>query len=242
MNWILIYERELDTNKIIHLTGERHNHIQTILKKNTGETVQVVIPNLGNFLFKIQSTSENSTTLLKESLVPGVLKPLDINIFFSLPRPQTGKKLLHLSGAYGINSLYFYATETKNKEYWTSPVYNKDTLSYLETGLNQTGNSRLPSLHLERRMVWKSFLKSWSGKVMVLDREGQNFQFRDTVEKQLAQEKEILFLFGPESGWKPEDILFFKESGFPLLSLGKINLRTEFAYSALLHQLFLIRN
>ncbi|EMY68894.1 RsmE family RNA methyltransferase [Leptospira vanthielii] len=240
MNWILVYEKEIDTNHLVHLTGERHNHIQTILKKGVGETVQVVVPGSGNYIFRIQSTADILTTIQKEISLPEVLRPLELQTFFSLPRPQTAKKLFHLSGAYGVNSLYFYATETKNKEYWTSPVYSKDTVSYLETGLSQTGNSRFPSVIQERTQSWKHFLKTWRGVVLVLDREGEDFC--SYVKEQSERFKETLFVFGPESGWKPEDILFFKESGFQLMSLGKINLRTEFAYSALLHQIFSIRN
>ncbi|EOQ95778.1 RNA methyltransferase, RsmE family [Leptospira wolbachii serovar Codice str. CDC] len=240
MNWILVYDKEIDTNHSVHLTGDRHNHIQNILKKSVGETVQVVVPGSGNYIFRIQSTEDNSTTIQKESPLPEVLKPLEIRTFFSLPRPQTGKKLLHLSGAYGVNSLYFYATETKNKEYWTSPVYSKNSVSYLETGLSQTGNSRFPSVIQERTVSWKHFLKTWQGTVLVLDREGGNFY--QNIREQNERFEETLFVFGPESGWKPEDLLFFEESKFKLVSLGKINLRTEFAYSALLHQLFSIRN
>lgn len=240
MNWILIYEKELQEKLYVNLTDQRHTHIQTVLKKNLEDQIQVVIPGLGNFLFKIKNLSDSSTTLEKLNLLPDVLKPLPIHTFFSLPRPQTGKKLLHLAGAYGVYSVYFYATETKNKEYWTSPVYTKETLSHLETGLSQTGNCRLPSVIQEKSFLWKNFLKDWKGQVLVLDREGTNFHSLLKAETELLDN--CLFVFGPESGWKPEDILFFHENNFPLISLGKINLRTEFAYSALLHQLFSIRN
>ncbi|TGK91604.1 RsmE family RNA methyltransferase [Leptospira brenneri] len=240
MNWILVYEKELNSNHLIQLTGERHLHIQTILKKNLNESIQVVIPGSGNYLFQVHSISENSTTLEKTESLPNVLKPLDVKIFFSLPRPQTGKKLLHLSGGYGVHSVYFFGTDSKNKEYWTSPVYGKDLNSYLETGMSQTGNSQFPNVHAEKNASWRSFLKSWKGKVVVLDREGETLS-KDFLNLKETEEK-FLFVFGPESGWKPDEILFFKESGFKILSLGKINLRTEFAYSAFLHQLFLIKN
>ncbi|MCG6140962.1 RsmE family RNA methyltransferase [Leptospira mtsangambouensis] len=239
MNWILVYEKELIQNHLVTLTDERHSHIRNILKKDVNETIQVVIPFSGNFLFRIQSTNESSTTLVELNSLPNILKPLSIHTFFSLPRPQTGKKILHLSGAYGVTSIYFYATESKNKEYWTSPVYTKDTVSYLETGLSQTGNYKLPDLHLAQSEPWKPFLKSWKGKVLILDREGENFT--KSLDKNQKSFEEILFVFGPESGWKPDDLLFFKESSFTRVSLGNINLRTEFAFSALLHQLF-IRN
>ncbi|MCW7492287.1 RsmE family RNA methyltransferase [Leptospira sp. 2 VSF19] len=240
MNWILVYERELQQNLFVNLTDQRHTHIQTVLKKKSEDQVQVVVPNLGNFLFKIKTISDSFTTLEKLSLLPETLKPLPIHTFFSLPRPQTGKKLLHLAGAYGVQSVFFYATETKNKEYWTSPVYTKETLSHLETGLSQTGNSRLPIVVRERTISWKFFLKDWDGKIFVLDREGIDFQ--SIIKTQTEFSNQSLFVFGPESGWKPEDLLFFRENNFPLISLGKINLRTEFAYSALLHQLFSIKN
>lgn len=239
MNWIVVYEKELNTNDSVHLTGDRHNHIITILKKDLGDTVQVVIPGSGNYLFHVRSKTDQSTTLEKQSFIPEVLRPLKIHTFFSLPRPQTAKKILHLAGTYGVDSLYFYATEPKNKEYWTSPVYTKDATSYLETGLSQTGNSRFPSVIQERTLSWKLFLKLWKGNVLVLDRDGEDFFSGVRDQSELLK---TLFVFGPESGWKPDDLLFFRESGFQLLSLGKINLRTEFAYSALLHQLFSIRN
>ncbi|PJZ85904.1 RsmE family RNA methyltransferase [Leptospira harrisiae] len=240
MNWILIYQKELIHNHSVNLTGERHTHIRSILKKEKDETIQVVVPFSGNYLFKITSISESETRLEISNSIPDILKPLAIQTFFSLPRPQTGKKILHLSGAYGVTSVFFYATESKNKEYWTSPVYTKDSISYLETGLSQTGNNKLPNLHLSQSEPWKPFLKSWKGTVLILDREGEFFS-NNAPEIQKSWD-DLLFVFGPESGWKPGDILFFKECEFKLLSLGKINLRTEFAYSALLHQLFSIRN
>ncbi|TGL90617.1 RsmE family RNA methyltransferase [Leptospira congkakensis] len=240
MNWILVYETELKNKQIVHLTGERFLHIRTILKKTPEDNVQVVIPGSGNFLFKIQSISDSFVSLEKLETLQDEFQSLGIHTFFSLPRPQTGKKLLHLSGAYGVDSVYFYATESKNKEYWTSPVYTKETVSYLETGLSQTGNSRLPNLNLAKSLAWKPFLKSWKGEVLVLDREGDEF-LNDCLESKESIQN-FLFVFGPESGWKPDDIMFFKECGFKLISLGKINLRTEFAYSALLYQLFSIKN
>ncbi|MCT8332644.1 RsmE family RNA methyltransferase [Leptospira sp. 85282-16] len=240
MNWILIYEEELVQNHFIQLSDERHTHIRTILKKITNDQIQVVIPGSGNYIFKIQSISESSTTLEKVNPIPNVLKPLLIHTFFSLPRPQTGKKIFHLSGAYGVDSIYFYATETKNKEFWTSPVYTKESASYLETGLSQTGNSRLPFVIQEKSFLWKNFLKDWKGNVFVLDREGENCQSIFKSKNGFLETN--LYVFGPESGWKPDDLLFFHENNFQIVSLGKINLRTEFAYSALLHHLFSIRN
>lgn len=236
MNWIIVREEELNAEKIVSLRDKRHQHIKSILKKNPGDSLQVVIPNLGNFFFRIIEIHESYSTLEREKSLQTELEPLPIHCFFSLPRPQTAKKILHLAGAYGIQSLSFFATETKNKEYWTSPVYTKEWIDWIETGMSQTGNNRTPKIIFGQNQNWKQYLESWQGEVIVLDRMGDLDS--KTMAQSIGSEKQSLFVFGPESGWKPDDLDFFSKRNYLLYTLGRINLRTEFAFSSLLYLLF----
>lgn len=236
MNWIVIEASEISSEQSVHITGLRHHHIVSILKKKASESVLVVVPGIGNFRYQVEGISNQEAILKAEENLPRVLEPLPIHCLFSLPRPQTAKKILHLAGAYGITSLHFFATESKNKEYWTSPVYSKDWKELVLTGLSQTGNSQMPSVHLGQKENWKQFLTSWKGPVQIMDREGKN-GFPNSNQKDFGL-KETLFVFGPESGWKESDHLFFKEHNLNQTSLGNINLRTEFAFSSLLYLLF----
>ncbi|TGL99608.1 RsmE family RNA methyltransferase [Leptospira jelokensis] len=238
MNWIVVEASEISSDRTVQVAGSRHDHIVSILKKKTNDSVLVVVPGLGNFRFQITMISNNKTVLEEVETLPRVLEPLTIHCMFSLPRPQTAKKILHLAGAYGLTSLHFFATETKNKEYWTSPVYTKDWKDLLFTGLSQTGNDHLPSVHMRQKENWKQFLTSWMGSVHILDREG-SCEMQKFPQSPSAN-KDTLFVFGPESGWKESDHLFFKDQSFTKISLGNINLRTEFAFSSLLY--FLFRN
>lgn len=236
MNWIVIETSEINSETSVLVSGPRHEHIKNILKKKEGDLVQVVIPNVGNFRFQVIRLAENETVLKEVEVLPRALSPLSIKCFFSLPRPQTAKKILHLAGAYGIESVFFFATETKNKEYWTSPVYTKEGNDLLFTGMSQTGNCQMPKVHMGKNENWKTFLESYPGIVQILDRVG-------TKEIEIPREQreptnKQLFVFGPESGWKESDWEFFKRYSLDTVSLGNINLRTEFAFSSLLYFLF----
>ncbi|MCW7504204.1 RsmE family RNA methyltransferase [Leptospira paudalimensis] len=236
MNWILIQKGEIHFDESVTLTDDRHIHIRTILKKRPDDEVQVVIQNEGNFMFRVLQITETESILIKKESLSLILNPLPIHCFFSLPRPQTAKKILHLAGAYGINSLHFFATETKNKEYWTSPVYTKDWNQWVHTGMSQTGNVHFPMVQFGQKKNWKEFLETWEGNVIVLDRMGE-FDLK-TYKEPLDQRQNTLFVFGPESGWNENDMKYFDQLTFKTITLGNINLRTEFAFSSLLYLLF----
>lgn len=236
MNWIIISEEELNSERMVSIRDQRHQHIKAILKKNTGDFVQVVIPNVGNFSFLIQEIGETQTILVEAEKRSNVLNPLSVHCFFSLPRPQTTKKILHLAGAYGIESIFFFATETKNKEYWTSPIYKTEWKEWMQTGMSQTGNFREPVVNMAQTENWKHHLEHWPGKVIILDRMGKS-DIQNSIQENEVGSKP-LYVFGSESGWKPSDLEFFSKQNFLVRTLGNINLRTEFAFSSLLYLLF----
>lgn len=236
MNWIVLRKEELDPTKTVRFSDHRHHHIKTILKKKQGDSVQVVLAEEGNYLFKILQITETETIATEEVTLEKTFDPISIHCFFSLPRPQTAKKIFHLAGAYGVKSLSFFATETKNKEYWTSPIFNKEWKEWIDTGLSQSGNYLLPDVHFGRYENWKEYLKSWKANVIVLDRMGIN-DFKNQNELNIKP-KDDLFVFGSESGWKENDYHHFRENKYLTISLGKINLRTEFAFASLLYDLF----
>ncbi|XDD47980.1 RsmE family RNA methyltransferase [Leptospira sp. WS39.C2] len=236
MNWVIVPKEELHNNNSVILRDGRFIHIKTILKKEVGETIQVVVPNLGNFTFLISELKDTEVKIQLKENISFLFSRLKSNCFFSLPRPQTTKKILHLAGAYGINSLSFFATETKNKEYWTSPIYTNEWEKEIYTGMSQTGNFHNPSIKFGQKENWRTYLESWEGDVFILDRSG-NLDVKELIQTNISNDTS-LFVFGPESGWKVMDMEFFQKQKFKIVSLGNINLRTEFAFSSLLYILF----
>lgn len=92
MNWIVIEASEISSEQSVHITGLRHHHIVSILKKKASESVLVVVPGIGNFRYQVEGISNHETILKAEENLPRVLEPLPIHCLFSLPRPQTAKK------------------------------------------------------------------------------------------------------------------------------------------------------
>ncbi|MDF3820524.1 16S rRNA (uracil(1498)-N(3))-methyltransferase [Leptospira sp. 96542] len=240
MNWIVIKPSEIIDQQNIQIlnTDLRFQHIQNILKKQIGETVKVVVLNVGNFLFRICQFDNKVIVLEKETQLETELRTVPIHTFLSLPRPQTGKKILHLTACYGISEVTFQSTQTKNKEYWTSPVYGKEMDLHLESGYAQTGNICPVAVRLFKTGDWKKNLPMNGKQIYALDRSGESLQ-KEIKISQISTDEKPYFLFGPESGWLDNDLEFFRTMEIPILSLGKINLRTEFAYHALIHQCFI---
>jgi RsmE family RNA methyltransferase len=235
LNWILIVPEDQTGESAFSLRNERHSHIQSILKKGIGDSIKLILLNQGHFLGRIDFQNQSETVIKLESSISYPDFTPNITTVCILPRPQTGKKILHLAGCYGVDSL-FWIPDGKSKEYLTSPVYNQnESFRYLYEGMMQSGNFRLPKIEIERRTDWLSKFSD-SGNLFAMDRNGENIRTRNF----LSEEKHI-FLFGPESGWKEKDYESFKERNIPLISLSKVNLRTEYAYSTLLHEVLILK-
>ncbi len=182
MNWILIVPEDQTGESAFSLRNERHSHIQSILKKGIGDSIKLILLNQGHFLGRIDFQNQNETVIKLESSVSYPDFTPNITTVCILPRPQTGKKILHLAGCYGVDSL-FWIPDGKSKEYLTSPVYNQnESFRYLYEGMMQSGNFRLPKIELERRTDWLSKFSD-SGNLFAMTEmaktsETRNFTFR----------------------------------------------------------------
>jgi hypothetical protein len=170
---------------------------------------------------------QNRWILEEESLIE--FKPLlqDIKIKIQFQRPQTAKKILHLTGCYGIGELEWFESDSKkNKEYKLSPTYQPMEMERFRIeGKEQSGNPFFTKLKLE----WNPNT-SFEQDTCVLDPRGETY---------LQDSKKIhkTYCIGRESGYTKEEFLSMKSNGIPIYKLGNTTTRTEFAYSILLNEL-----
>lgn len=236
MNWLLVSHSEKISDDTFCVTGVKHSHIQNILQKKLGDHIKLTIENLGNFVGEIILIAKNQTNIRIKAGSEFQFNPFPISVAVALQRPQTGKKILHLSGCFGVQSLLWYSHETKSKEYFTSPVYNQAANEFLFDGMMQSGNFLTPKIELLKNKFW-DYLDRETKTIYVLDREGTPLS--ETKEK--INIGNSLFVFGPESGYTDLDFDRFQKLNVQIISLNKINLRTEFAYSILLHELSILK-
>jgi RsmE family RNA methyltransferase len=148
-----------------------------------------------------------------------------INIHFQ--RPQTAKKILHLTGCFGIGELVWFESDPKkNKAYELSPTYKPESMEqYRIEGKEQSGNPYSTKIQIQ----WnRSELQE--SRSCILDPKG---------EISIRESSEVFhsYTLGRESGFTQVELSKFRDNGIPVFHLGKTILRTEYAFSILLHEL-----
>jgi len=237
LNWIVISETEELGSSRYCISGEKNTHLLEILKKESKDQIRVILPNKKRGKLVLESIGKEKSI---GHFLPEEEKNLplfsNIEIIFALPRPQTGKKIFHLAGVYGISKLILTNPYAKNKEFWTSPLYNGGEIKEIESGMSQSGNIYLPKLEYNKESNWYKELIHNPKQIYILDPTGVPYEkMKSTVLEQSNTEK-LFFCFGPESGWSESDLENFRKHSFSIVSLGSVILRTEYAFHAFLHQ------
>lgn len=239
MNWILLDEERRLEGNIYRLNTDQSNHILTILKKSEpGSKLRGLLPELGQGTIQIESWEEN-IGIVSFSLDPSISKILNpISLILPLPRPQTGKKILHLAGCFGVKNTIFYLPESKNKEYLTSPIYKPDSMEKeIHSGMEQSGSFIKTKVSLLKKNL-KHTLESLDELLIYsFDPSGieiwTDWLYKSPGHSPLT-DKSIGLVFGSESGFKPEEVDFLKDET-NCFQLGSRILRTEYAVSSVLY-------
>jgi RsmE family RNA methyltransferase len=242
MNWILLEEERKIEEDTYRLSVDQSIHIRTILKKpDPGSQLRGLLPGIGQGLITIESW-EDTTAIISFSLNPvPFLNSKGLSLILPLPRPQTGKKILHLAGCFAVQNIFFYLPESKNKEYLTSPVYKPQSIKKeVRTGMEQSGSWTETKVSLIQKNL-KNTITLVSGLPLYsFDPSGKE-RWADWLYKlprtnHLAQENDIGLVFGSESGFKPEELTLLNEKT-QIFKLGSSILRTEYAVSSVLFTL-----
>lgn len=266
MNWIVLEQAEkTDRPGFYKLhpvsSSAKIQHIEKILKKTTpGTRLRALVSDLcrghleiiewNSHLRLVQFFPENSGGC--EDTSP--LSHPPIHLVLPLPRPQTGKKVFHLAGCFGVHSIHFYLPDSKNKEYLTSPLYKNIGLARQEilTGIEQSGSVHIPSINYLASKIPRIFSELAlvpTDRIAVFHPGGEGNWIQACQSSgwvgntnQSCQSPDEggfgrLFLFlGSESGFTDGEIQYLKEVA-TIYRLGDTVLRTEYALSSVLFSL-----
>ncbi len=239
MNIITFQKEELD-NSSLCLSDARAGHIINILKSSVGDELKIGQINGHMGLARVVSIDASSVKLeiLNLNLEP---KCNDVSIVMALPRPQTIKKVLELSGVFAIKNLSFVKSKKVEKSYFSSSVLEASSIdSYLVKGMQQGVKTRKPivsiynSFHDGIDKVLQSLSSNQSTARYIADLYNSN---KMNSSDDLSS---VLLAIGPEGGWIEEEIKHFHENAFKSISLGSSILRVEQAVCAALSQIELL--
>ncbi|WCL47858.1 16S rRNA (uracil(1498)-N(3))-methyltransferase [Leptospira sp. GIMC2001] len=258
MNWIILEPKEQtgSLNEYV-LDLKKSIHIKEILKKTQYDTVKAIIPNKGRGKFLITEINNYVTGKFEFEMenfsqeIPNLPKT-SISLIMPLPRPQTGKKILHLAGAFGVEDVKFLLPDSKNAQYLTSPVYKeKGIWQEVMTGMEQTGSYMIPIVKIDSYRSGRdddkfeiesestiniafdpSSTLSWMENI-VLYSKIEDRSFASSIEKNIRMN----LFFGSESGFRENDLDNFIQKNVKIFNLGDCILRSEYAVSAVLFTL-----
>lgn len=248
MNWIILEEFEKNGSSQYLLDSIKSNHVKNILRKKAGETIKVIIPNIIKTITKIIQISddrvlvENPLTTEFHTKLTSEDRPQEekmlaaTRLILPLPRPQTGKKILHLIGCYGVSQVIFLLPQSHNKEFLTSPTY-KDVGIWkeLKNGMEQSGSYLVPEIKILPLNLKQFIEKNISSLKFALDPKfPDSFYNMDlSYQERINQNFKIDIYLGSESGNTEEDLILL-EKYCRVYSLGNTVLRTEYAIANIL--------
>lgn len=202
-------------------------HIKEVLKKDSLDLINILIPNIGLSKAKILEIS-SYCELEVLSLSPG--KEPFINLYCALARPHTCQKIVEYGSSLGVKKFHFFHGDKSEKSFANSKFFkNKIYDNYAIKGLEQSKvYYKLPQFFINEQLP-----KTPKGKTLFLDPQGAT-SIKNT---KIDCSTELHFFLGPEGGWSNSEIERFKESGFTGVKVSDSILRMETALIYFMAQL-----
>jgi len=235
MNLILLYKTDFISSDTVSLDGQRFEHLRKVLRVEQGTWVKVGL--LGGMLGSGEVIKLNDDSIeLRVKLTDEPPEALPLTLICALQRPQTMKKVLQASIAYGVKKIYFIHSRKVEKSYWSSPLLEEEALrKHIILGLEQSCDTVMPEIYFRRK--FKAFVED---ELIGIVGDSIGITAHPTASEACpAQvEKPLTLCVGPEGGFTDYEIEMLAAHACPAVHLGTRPLRTEFAICALLGRLF----
>jgi RsmE family RNA methyltransferase len=242
MNIILIHHHEPDAAGRVCLTGNRAEHIRSVLKSTPGKELRIGLLN-GPLGRGVVERIHGGEVVLKCEFDGKTPSRPAVDLLLALPRPKVMKRLWAQLAALGVGRIILTNAEKVERCYFDCHVLEPDFYNErLIEGLQQAGDTLLPEVQIVRQL--KPFLEDdldtifpASGSRLLADPSGVHNIFKCMGK---PPPRRSCLAVGPEGGWTPYELELFAAHGFKTFSAGQRILRADTACVALLSLLTLL--
>jgi len=240
MNLILVHtsdflEDSLLGNNVVRLTDRRFIHIKQVHRASIEQTLKVGMIDGETGTGTIVELNEHSVTL-KLHLETPPIPSLPLTLILALPRPKMLKRILQSVASLGVKEIYLINSYKVEKSYWSTPVLSEQSIrEHLLLGLEQSGDTIMPQLHLKKR--FKPFIEDELPAITQNSAKLIAHPYEASECPQLSTQKTVLAI-GPEGGFIDYEVQRLREQGFLPISLGQRILRVETALPVAIGKLF----
>ena len=242
MNLILIDPQEVAQEQVI-LEDRRREHIRKILRSQVGDTVRVGIVNglLGRGVI-LELNRER--VVLRLTLDTPPPPPPTTDLILALPRPIMLRRVLAQATTLGVGRIFLINAKRVEKSFFNASLLQEEFYKeFLYQGLEQAGDTRLPTVHLFQRV--RPFVEDHLPELAracplrLIAHPDTPAYLWEHAAPPLRQR--VLLAIGPEGGWVDFELGQFQAQGFLPFTLGPRILRVDTALPALFAQLELLR-
>ncbi|MBN0987689.1 16S rRNA (uracil(1498)-N(3))-methyltransferase [Amphritea pacifica] len=235
MNLILLFESDYSTTNRVVICDRRFHHIRQFHQPVPGQQLRVGLLNGATGSGTVICLTDQSITLEVE-LVQQPPAALPLTLLLALPRPKMLKRTLQTITSMGVKQLYLINSYKVDKSYWSTPALQQDNLrEQLLLGLEQSGDTVLPEVHLRKR--FKPFVEDELPEIARQTRALVAHPYHAAPCPGASDEATTLAI-GPEGGFIPYEVEKLQACGFEAIHIGQRILRVENAVPVLLARLF----
>ncbi|EPJ52637.1 MAG: 16S ribosomal RNA methyltransferase RsmE [Osedax symbiont Rs2] len=226
MNLILVSPSDFISTDEVFLSDRRFLHIQQIHRAQLGQRLKVGLLD-GSSGYGEISAIDDQGVKLQLSLTQKALPALPLTLLLALPRPKMLKRILQSTAALGVKEIYLINSYKVDKSYWSTPVLDPECVhQQLLLGLEQSGDTILPKVHLRKR--FKPFVEDELDAIAADSQKWLAHPYQACACPASSNLKSTLAI-GPEGGFIEYEVAKLQEAGFNSISLGQRILRVETA-------------
>ena len=220
----LFYNPEIDENqKNIEFPRDESKHIIKVLRKNTGDVLEVT--NGRGYLFSVRITDANPNRCKAEIIASEKEKPDDWHLHLAVAPTKMNDRyewFLEKATEIGMHEVTPVICDHSERKHVKLNRFER----VLQSAMKQSLHFTLPRLNQAQNL--KDFLeKEISGQKFIAHcEEGMpRFQLKDKIKASA----EVTILIGPEGDFSSEEIELALKNDWQPVSLGNSRLRTETA-------------
>jgi 16S rRNA (uracil1498-N3)-methyltransferase len=231
MNRVLLRAEEIDSAGKVTLSDRRFKHLTEVLNVEVAQAIRVGIIDGGTGSGTVLAVAEEHLELqVVINEPPSSSHPLTPVI--ALPRPKMLRRIFRLCAEFGAEEIHLINSYRVEKSFWQSPQLDDSAMrSALLEGLERSGGTRLPRVHLHKR--FKPFVED---QLPALAAERPVWLAHPGSKPPMPTDLTSpgLIFIGPEGGFIPYEVALLSAQGAEAVGLGARILSVDTAVATVL--------
>jgi 16S rRNA (uracil1498-N3)-methyltransferase len=235
VNLVVLDERDLLGSNRVTLSDARAAHLLKVLKVIPAQTVRVGRLDGPLGVGTVESAADGRVTMRCVFEADTPVRPR-VDLLLAVPRPKVMRRLWAQLAALGVGQIILTNAERVERQYFDTHVLAESCYRpLLIEGLQQAGDTRLPSVSIHRQfkvLVEDHLDALFADGVRLVADPRATTSVGSAVDNRPGGR--VLIAIGPEGGWNAFELGLLQAHGCHPVALGSRILRVDTACTALL--------